>query len=72
MKSFIRIWIRIRVKIHYALDAQIGAMEGRGCSEWRRGRVEAQNGAGGSVDQWSQIRITLMRSRIADTDPHPH
>jgi hypothetical protein len=27
--------------------------------------VQAQNGtSGGSVDQWSQVRITFMRSRI--------
>ncbi len=41
-----RIRIRIEVK---ALVAQNGAMVGRGRSQWRRG---------GSVDYWSQIRIT--------------
>ena len=45
-----------------ALVAQNGALEGHGRSEWRRGGSKWS--CGGSVDQWSQIRITLIRSRI--------
>ncbi len=37
-------------------------MEGRGCPQWKP--VGSQWSLGGSVDQGSQIRITLMRSRI--------
>jgi hypothetical protein len=46
-----------------AVDANNGAVEGRRRSQWRRGGIKWNPGR--SVDQWwSQIRITLMRSRI--------
>jgi hypothetical protein len=55
------IWIRIKVKI-YKLFRGSRAVEGRGRSQWRPGGSKWS--PGGSVDQWSQIAITLMRSRI--------
>ncbi len=53
-------WIRIRIraKIRFLIRIQVKIQE-----LWRA--VDAQNGGlKGSVDQWSQIRITFMRSRI--------
>jgi hypothetical protein len=44
------------------LEAQNGALEGRERLQWRRGGQKWS--PGGSIGPWSQIRITLMRSRI--------
>ncbi len=65
-------WIRIGVKKldpdpHYsqnskALEAQNRAVEGRGRSQWRPGGSKWS--PGGFIDQWSQIPITLKKSRI--------
>ncbi len=53
-KSLIRILIGV-------LEAQIGTVKVRGRSKWRSGG--SMLSPEGSVDQWSQIRITLMSSR---------
>jgi hypothetical protein len=45
-----------------ALEAQNRAVKGRGRFQLRPG--DSQWSTGGSIDQWSQISITLMRSRI--------
>jgi hypothetical protein len=45
-----------------ALEAQKGAVEGRGRSQWRPRDLKWS--PRGSVDQWLHIRITLTRSRI--------
>ncbi len=45
-----------------SFKAQNRAVKGRGSSKWRRGGSQWK--PGGWVGQWSQIRITLMRSRI--------
>jgi hypothetical protein len=55
--------IRIRIKLKN-LEAQKGSMEGSGRSQWRRGGSKWN--PIGSVDNRSQIRITLMRR---DPDP---
>ncbi len=57
-----RIRIRITKWKFRTLKAQNGAMEDRGRSQERRGSSKWSRG--GSVDYWSHIRITLLRSRI--------
>ncbi len=52
-------WIRIRIKVK--IQDQNGAVEGHRRTKWKRGGSKWRTG--GPVCQWSQIRITLMRSR---------
>jgi hypothetical protein len=62
MKSWIRIRIHIEVKKFMSLEAQNEAVEGHRYLQWRRRGSKWR--PEGSVDQWSQIGITLMRSII--------
>jgi hypothetical protein len=46
----------------WAVEAQNGAIKGRGWSQWRRGGSKWSPER--STDHWSQIGITSMRSRV--------
>jgi hypothetical protein len=48
-------WIRIRIRVKSGSGSALKSKACRGRSKWR---------LGGSVGQWSQIRISLLRSRI--------
>ncbi len=77
-KLQILICVRIKSKIQELAKAQKAAIKGRGHSHWRR--RGSQWSRGGSLDQWSQTHIFLLRSRIRiririkvlDQDPDAH
>ncbi len=54
--------VRINVKIWELRRLTNWAMEGSGRSQWRRGSSKWSRG--GPIRQWSQLSITLIRSRI--------
>jgi hypothetical protein len=61
-------WIRIRIGVKIQ-DCR-GSKFSRGRSKWRHKGSKWR--PGGSVDQWSQIRIILMRSLDEEHDLDPH
>jgi hypothetical protein len=62
VKSWIRMRIRIKNQNLGALEGQIGSVNGPGHSQWWR--KDLKWSLEGSVDRWSQIRNSLVRSRI--------
>jgi hypothetical protein len=58
-------WIRIRIKVEIQ-ELQRLKKEPWWAADADKRDVRAQNGAleGGSLDQWSRMRITLMSSKI--------
>ncbi len=60
--SWIQIRIGVKRLIRIRIKVKLQELQSRGRSQWRRGGSIWSPGV--SVDQWSQIRIILMRSRI--------
>jgi hypothetical protein len=65
LRIIVKNWIRIRKKCQnsLALEAQNRAVEGHGHSQMEAWRLKEWS-LGGSIDHWSQIFVTLMRSSI--------
>ena len=61
--SWILICISAKIKYPVVFEAQKRALEGRGRSQWRPGGSK-WSPAGFSIEQWAQIPIVWMRSRI--------